>query len=202
MAKRPKKQELGEKSSLPFSRTMSRIGKKEVRVPSGVTVTASKTEVQVKGPKGNLSFPLFPEVEVVLEGDSASVVQTGAGSAKNANALHGLVRAHLANMVEGVSEGFTKALEIQGTGWNAKPAGQGLELQIGFCHTVKCDPPAGVEISLPSPTEIVITGPDKQAVGQFAANVRAVRPPEPYKGKGIRYKGEVVRRKAGKSLAS
>lgn len=165
-------------------------------------MTASQSEVQVKGPKGNLSFPLFPEVAVAIEGDAALVTQTGAGSSKNAGALHGLVRAHLANMVEGVTQGFTKALEIQGTGWNAKPAGQGIELQIGFCHTVKCDPPAGVEVSLPSPTEIVITGPDKQAVGQFAANVRAVRPPEPYKGKGIRYKDEVVRRKAGKALAS
>ncbi len=180
---------------------MSRIGNKPVAIPSGVEIAVKGDNVEVKGPKGQLSFPLFPEVAVTVEDGAANVARSGAGSAKKAAALQGLVRAHLANMVVGVTEGYTKALEIVGTGWNAKQNGQGIEMQIGFCHTVKCDPPEGVTVSVPSPTEIVVNGADKQAVGQFAANIRRVRPPEPYKGKGIRYKGEEVRRKAGKALA-
>jgi large subunit ribosomal protein L6 len=180
---------------------MSRIGTTPVNVPNGVTITPQASAVEVKGPKGTLSFPLFPEVQVAVEGEIAKVSLTGAGAAKKASALHGLVRAHLQNMVIGVTDGYSKVLEIHGTGWNAKPKGQGLELQIGFCHTVDCTPPEGVTVELNSPTEIKVSGIDKQAVGQFAANVRAVRPPEPYKGKGIRYQGEVVRQKAGKSLA-
>jgi large subunit ribosomal protein L6 len=180
---------------------MSRIGTTPVNVPNGVTITPQASAVEVKGPKGTLSFPLFPEVQVAVEGEIAKVSLTGAGATKKASALHGLVRAHLQNMVIGVTDGYSKVLEIHGTGWNAKPKGQGLELQIGFCHTVDCTPPEGVTVELNSPTEIKVSGIDKQAVGQFAANVRAVRPPEPYKGKGIRYQGEVVRQKAGKSLA-
>ncbi len=180
---------------------MSRIGSKEVIVPSGVAVEASSDSVQVKGPKGQLNFPLFREVAVQMEDGVARVVTTGAGTARRASALQGLVRAHLANMVAGVTQGFEKSLEIQGTGWNCKPAGRGIELQIGFPHPVQCDPPEGVEVACPSNTKIVVTGIDKQAVGQFAANIRKVRPPEPYKGKGIRYVDEQVRRKAGKSLS-
>jgi len=180
---------------------MSRIGRKPVAIPNGVSVDIGGGAVKVKGPKGNLEFPLFREVTAAVEEDQVIVTQTGAGSAKEANALMGLVRAHVANMVEGVTSGFTKELEIQGVGWNAKPSGKGIELQIGFCHPVICTPPEGVSVELTSPTELVVTGADKQAVGQFAANVRRVRPPEPYKGKGIRYKDEVVRRKAGKALA-
>lgn len=180
---------------------MSRIGRKEVTLPSGVTVQASGTEVQVKGPKGQLAFPLFREVAVETEDGVARVVQTGAGSSRRAGALQGLVRAHLANMVTGVTAGFEKSLEIQGTGWNAKPQGRGVELQVGYSHGVQCDPPEGVEVACPSNTKIVVTGIDKAQVGQFAANIRKVRPPEPYKGKGIRYTDEYVRRKTGKSLS-
>ena len=180
---------------------MSRIGRKEVPVPSGVSVETAAGEVRVKGPKGNLSFPLFTEISVEVEDGTARVVKTGAGGQRRATALMGLVRAHLANMVAGVTEGFSKSLEIQGTGWNAKPSGRGVELQIGFSHPVQCDPPEGVEVACPSNTQIVVSGIDKQAVGQFAANIRKVRPPEPYKGKGIRYSDEQVRRKTGKSLS-
>ena len=180
---------------------MSRIGKTPVSIPSGVTLEVKKESIEVVGPKGSLSFPLFPEVGVAIHEGEAQVHQTGEGSSKRAGAFHGLVRAHLANMVVGVTDGFQKALEIVGTGWNAKPQGSGIELQIGFCHPVQCDPPEGVTVSTPSNTEILIEGIDKQKVGQFAAEIRKVRPPEPYKGKGIRYKGEYVRRKAGKTLA-
>jgi large subunit ribosomal protein L6 len=180
---------------------MSRIGKKEIAIPAGVTVTPSASSVEVKSDKGCLEFPLFPEVSVAVEDGIVRVSRTGAGAEKNAAALHGLVRAHIANMVHGVTEGYTRTLEIHGTGWNAKMSGQGIEMQIGFCHLVKCDPPEGVKVELTNPTTIVVSGIDKQAVGQFAANIRRVRPPEPYKGKGIRYIDEYVRRKAGKSLA-
>ncbi|MDA0666664.1 MAG: 50S ribosomal protein L6 [Planctomycetota bacterium] len=179
---------------------MSRIGNKEVTLPAGVTVTVKASSVEVKGSKGQLTFPLFPEVSVAVEGEIVKVSQTGAGSSKNAGALHGLVRANIANMVVGVTEGYSKGLEIQGTGWNAKPNGTGIEMQIGFCHTVICTPPEGVSVQCTNPTTLLVSGIDKQAVGQFAANIRRVRPPEPYKGKGIRYKDEFVRRKAGKSL--
>jgi large subunit ribosomal protein L6 len=180
---------------------MSRIGRTPVDLPSGVSVESSATEVKVKGPKGELSFPLFREVQVKVEDGRAVVERSGAGSAGKAAAYHGLVRAHIANMVEGVTNGFSRALEIHGTGWNAKMAGKGISMQIGFCHLVECMPPEGVTVEVPAPTQIVVTGIDKQAVGQFAANIRRVRPPEPYKGKGIRYAGEEVRRKAGKSLS-
>ena len=179
---------------------MSRIGNTLVTLPSGVEVNASSSEVAVKGPKGQLSFPLFPEVAVAVEDGKVVISRTGSGGNKKAAALHGLVRAHVQNMVTGVTEGYEKSLEIHGTGWNVKPKGQGIEMQIGFCHLVECTPPDGVTVECPSQTEILVKGIDKQAVGQFAANIRRVRPPEPYKGKGIRYKGEHVRRKAGKSL--
>jgi len=180
---------------------MSRIGNTPVAVPSGVTVTPGPSSVEVKGPKGALTFPLFTEISVSVENDVVTVARSGSGSVKQAAAFHGLVRAHIQNMVLGVTEGYTKSLEIHGTGWNAKPKGQGIEMQIGFCHLVECHPPEGVSVELISPTEIKISGIDKQQVGQFAANVRAVRPPEPYNGKGIRYQDEHVRRKAGKALA-
>ncbi len=180
---------------------MSRIGKTPVQIPAGVEISSNANEVTVKGPKGQLTFPLFPEISVEQEENNLIVKRTGAGSAKTASALHGLVRAHVFNMVVGVTEGYSKALEIHGVGWNVKQKGQGIEMQIGFCHLVECMPPEGVTVECPSATDIVVSGTDKQAVGQFAANIRRVRPPEPYKGKGIRYKGELVRRKAGKALA-
>jgi len=179
---------------------MSRIGNQPVSLPSGVEVNVASAQLSVKGPKGELSFPLFPEVTAKVEDGNVVIERSGAGGAKNAAALHGLVRAHLQNMVVGVTEGYSKSLEIHGTGWNVKPKGQGIEMQIGFCHLVECTPPEGVTVECPSQTEILVKGIDKHQVGQFAANIRRVRPPEPYKGKGIRYKGEQVRRKAGKSL--
>jgi large subunit ribosomal protein L6 len=180
---------------------MSRIGNQPVKIPSGVEISHTTSAVKVKGPKGELSFPLFPEIRVSVEGEVLSVAQSGAGAPKKAAALHGLVRAHIQNMVVGVTEGYSKVLEIHGTGWNVKAKGQGIEMQIGFCHLVECTPPEGVKVECNSATEMTISGIDKHAVGQFAANIRRVRPPEPYKGKGIRYKGEQVRRKAGKALA-
>ncbi len=180
---------------------MSRIGKTPVQIPAGVEVSNTASEITVKGPKGQLTFPLFPEVAVEQEDNTVVIKRSGAGSAKTGAALHGLVRAHVQNMVVGVTEGYTKALEIHGVGWNCKQKGNGIEMQIGFCHLVECMPPEGVSVECPSATDIVVSGIDKQAVGQFAANIRRVRPPEPYKGKGIRYKGEQVRRKAGKALA-
>ncbi len=178
---------------------MSRIGIQEVSFPSGVSVASSGGSIQVKGPKGALDFPLFPELQLEVQ-DNAARVKPAGDSSRRVRALWGLTRAHLANMVEGVSKGYARSLTIIGTGWNAKPSGNGIELQIGFCHTVKCVPPEGVTVSVPSPNEILVSGADKQKVGQFAANIRKVRPPEPYKGKGIRYKDEEVRRKTGKSL--
>ncbi len=179
---------------------MSRIGNKPVSLPSGVTVDVTASEVKVQGSKGNLQFPLFPEVTAEVVDNQVIVKTTGSGSSQKASALHGLVRAHVANMVEGVTNGYMKELEIQGVGWNCKMTGSDLELSVGFCHTVKVTPPEGVKVELKSPTQITITGIDKHAVGQYAANVRRVRPPEPYKGKGIRYVDEHVRRKSGKSL--
>jgi len=178
---------------------MSRIGTQQVLLPSGVSVSAIGKSIQVEGPKGTLDFPLFPELQLDMQ-DKAVQVRPVGEAPRRVRALWGLTRAHLANMVEGVSKGFSKTLTIIGTGWNAKASGSGIELQIGFCHTVQCNPPEGVAVSVPSPNEILISGPDKQKVGQFAANIRRVRPPEPYKGKGIRYKDEEVRRKTGKSL--
>ena len=181
---------------------MSRIGKAPIAIPAGVTVDAKANEVSVKGPKGNLSMSVRPEVKVSVEGSEAKVELTGEGGARQARAFHGLTRALVNNMVEGVTKGFQKNLEIVGVGWNAKAAGKKVTLNIGFCHPVDIDMPDGVTCETPSPTKIQLTGPDKQAVGQVAAVIRKVRPPEPYKGKGIRYEGEYVRRKAGKSFGS
>ncbi|MFQ5749267.1 MAG: 50S ribosomal protein L6 [Planctomycetota bacterium] len=178
---------------------MSRIGTQEILLPSGVSVSSTGSSIQVKGPKGTLDFPLFPELQLEVKEKTVQVKPVG-DAPRRVRALCGLTRAHLANMVEGVSRGFSKSLAIIGTGWNAKASGSGVELQVGFCHTVQCNPPEGVLVSVPSPNEILVSGADKQKVGQFAANIRRVRPPEPYKGKGIRYKDEEVRRKTGKSL--
>ncbi|MEZ6005301.1 MAG: 50S ribosomal protein L6 [Planctomycetota bacterium] len=181
---------------------MSRIGKAPVQIPSGVTVEAKGQTLSVKGPKGNLSIEVRPEVRVVLEEKEALVELTGAGPARQARAYHGMTRALLNNMVEGVSKGFQRNLEIVGVGWNAKAGDKKLTLNIGFCHPVDIDMPEGVTVQTPAPTKIQLAGPDKQAVGQIAAVIRKVRPPEPYKGKGIRYEGEFVRRKSGKSFGS
>jgi len=181
---------------------MSRIGNQPITLPGGVSFDLKGRDVAVKGPKGDLALTLRPEIDVTVEDGTVNVTPNGHGSARTARAFHGLTRALLSNMVVGVSEGFSKHLEIIGVGWNAKVQGKQLVLNIGFCHPVEFDVPAGLTVECTNPTHITVSGADKQAVGQLCARVRKVRPPEPYKGKGIRYKGEVVRRKAGKSFGS
>ncbi|MBL8899521.1 MAG: 50S ribosomal protein L6 [Planctomycetes bacterium] len=180
---------------------MSRIGKKPVPLPAGVSVSSGNEQIEVKGPKGSLSFPLYPQVKVRVEGGQALVEPSGEGG-REVSALHGLTRACLANMVAGVTKGFEKKLEIHGVGWNVKLEGKTLVLSVGFAHTVKVAPPKGIDVVCPTNTTISISGIDKQAVGQFAAKVRQVRPPEPYKGKGIKYAEETIRRKSGKAFGS
>ena len=181
---------------------MSRIGKQPVAIPSGVSMATQDRRVVVKGPKGELAIQLRPEVDVEVEGSQALVAPNGRGPARQARAYHGLTRALLANMVEGVSKGFEKRLEIQGVGWNAQAQGKKLTLNIGFCHQIHIEMPEGLAVETPNNVTIIVRGADKQAVGQMAAEIRKVRPPEPYKGKGIRYAGEYVRRKAGKTFGS
>ena len=181
---------------------MSRVGKAPISIPSGVSVALKATQVSVKGPKGNLTMPLRSEVKVSVEGETVQVSVTGVGSDRFARAMHGTTRALIANMVIGVTAGFEKKLDIIGVGWNAKTQGKNLTLNIGFCHPVEFTMPDGVEVETPGPNQIVLRGADRQAVGQMAAIIRKVRPPEPYKGKGIRYSGEYVRRKAGKSFGT
>jgi len=181
---------------------MSRIGKLPIPLPSGVSVEEKSRSVTVKGPKGKLSIDLRPEIDISIDGSVVSVAPNGSGAARESRAFHGMTRALLANMVHGVHSGYEKKLEIIGVGWNAKGQGKKLTLNIGFCHPVVFDIPEGLEVETPKPVRIIIKGADKHAVGQFAATVRAIRPPEPYKGKGIRYDGEHVRRKQGKSFGS
>ncbi len=181
---------------------MSRIGKQIIELPKAVTVKQSGRSLEVKGPKGQLGLDLRPEVRVAIAEQSIEVTTTGHGPARQASAYHGMTRALLANMVTGVTTGFQKVLEIQGVGWNAKAQGNQLVLNIGFCHTVDMPVPEGLTVETATPTSIKISGIDKQLVGEFAAQIRRVRPPEPYKGKGIRYVGEFVRRKSGKSFGS
>lgn len=181
---------------------MSRIGKQPVAIPAGVSFTARDRRVEVKGPKGSLGIDLRPEIDVKVEGQEILIQPNGRGGARQARAYHGLTRALVANMIEGVSKGFEKKLEIQGVGWNAQAQGNKIQLNIGFCHPVQIPMPAGVSVETPNNTTVILRGPDKQVVGQIAAVIRKVRPPEPYKGKGIRYAGEFVRRKSGKSFGS
>lgn len=196
---------------------MSRIGKKPVTVPEGVKVTVSGKTVKVKGPKGELSFDVRGPVTVSLAGDTESVVVSREGDGRVARSFHGMTRAMIANMVAGVSRGFEKRLQIYGTGFGCTLAGKQLHLNCGYMGRggknkpqFAIDIPAGLEVEVPvaaargdnDPAKLVIRGCDRQLVGQFAADIRRVRPPEPYKGKGIRYDDEVVRRKAGKALAT
>ena len=176
---------------------MSRIGKFPVPIPSAVDVKISGSAVTVKGPKGTLEQALDPRISVELVDDELRL--TRVTDDPEARALHGLSRALLANMVEGVTNGFTKELQMVGVGYRAALSGKRLDLQVGFSHPVHMDAPDGVTFEVPEPTKIIVTGIDKQKVGQSAANIRSVRPPEPYKGKGIRYVDEKVRRKAGKA---
>ena len=176
---------------------MSRIGKRPITVPSGVTVAIDGQNVSVKGPKGELSKQLPAEVEIVQDGDIITVNRRS--DARVARERHGLSRSLLANMVEGVSKGYEKRLEIQGVGYRAAVQGQKLTMSLGYSHPVVFDPPAGIEFKVEGNTNVTVIGIDKEIVGNIAAKVRAARPPEPYKGKGVRYAGEEVRRKAGKS---
>lgn len=181
---------------------MSRIGKQPVDLPAGVTAKVEGQKVSIKGPKGELHLTVHPQIEVKSQDGKQLVVNRHDDEAQN-RALHGLTRALLNNMVSGVVNPFTKKLEIQGVGYQAQlVGGKSLNLSVGFANVVKLPIPAGVTCVVPDPTHITLTSCDRQAVGQFAAVIRRVRPPEPYKGKGIRYEGENVRRKAGKSQAS
>lgn len=177
---------------------MSRVGKKPVTLPSGVTADISGSTVKVKGPKGELQQEVDPTFTVALE-DGGVVVTPPTGDRIH-RAKHGLYRQLINNMAIGVSAGFTRVLEIEGVGYNAKLEGKNLSLSVGYNAPVVMPIPDGLEVKTPKPTTVEISGSDKQLVGQFAANVRKKRPPEPYKGKGIRYSDEVVRRKAGKAV--
>ena len=175
---------------------MSRIGRKPVPVPDAVTVEIGSGDIAVKGPKGELRQSFSPDMTVKQEDGAVTVARpTDRGEHR---ALHGLTRSLIANMVEGVTDGFEKRLEIQGVGYRAALKGKKLELALGFSHPVAIDAPEGIDFEVPQPTEIIIKGIDKQLVGQVAADIRKRRPPEPYKGKGIRYKDEQVLRKVGK----
>lgn len=176
---------------------MSRIGKKPIPVPQGVDIKIADNLVTVNGPKGQLEQEIHRDMIIKLE--EGNLVVERPSDAKNHRSLHGLTRTLLSNMVEGVTKGFQRNLEMVGVGYRAAKQGNKLVLTIGYSHPVEVEPPAGIEIEVPAPTKIAIKGANKQAVGQLAANIRAVREPEPYKGKGIRYEGEVIRRKAGKA---
>ncbi|MDK2973229.1 MAG: large subunit ribosomal protein [Candidatus Sumerlaeota bacterium] len=176
---------------------MSRIGKLPIAVPKGVDIKVDKAVVNVKGPKGTLSVDTLGRVDVKVEDGNILVARYS--DDRQSRAFHGLYQRLISNCVKGVSEGFKKELEIQGVGYRAAVQGKKLVLSLGYSHPIEVDPPAGVTFSSPKQTEIVIEGADKQVVGQVAANIRGYRPPEPYKGKGVRYKGEYVRRKVGKS---
>jgi large subunit ribosomal protein L6 len=178
---------------------MSRIGKKPVTLPKGVAVDIQGNTVAVKGPKGELRRTLHAEMQVSLTDGQVTVARPS--DEKRHKALHGLSRTLVQNMVDGVSKGFSKTLEIQGVGYKAEAKPYGVNLIVGFSHPVKYEAPKGIKISVENNTVVKIEGADKEAVGQVAAELRSVRPPEPYKGKGIRYQGEQVRRKAGKTGA-
>ena len=178
---------------------MSRIGKKPITVPKDVTVSVTGNTVAVKGPKGELSRALNPAVSATVDGGIVTVSR--AGDEPHQKALHGLSRTLVANMIEGVSKGYEKVLEIQGVGYKAEANAKGLVLTVGLSHTVVYPAPAGIKFVVENATVVKISGPSKEMVGQVAAELRSVRPPEPYKGKGIRYQGERVRRKAGKTGA-
>src|ERR1700750_302640 len=175
---------------------MSRIGRKPVPVPDAVTVEIAPGNIAVNGPKGELSQTLSPDMKI--EQEDGVVTISRPADRRETRALHGLTRSLIANMVEGVTDGFEKRLEIQGVGYRAALKGKKLELALGYSHPVAIEAPEGIDFEVPQPTEIIIKGIDKQLVGQVAADIRKRRPPEPYKGKGIRYKDEQVLRKVGK----
>lgn len=179
---------------------MSRIGKMPVDMPKGVEAKIDGQRLTVKGPKGSLELDVHPEMTVVLDDGQIRVERPS--DSKNHRALHGLSRSLIANMVTGVTDGFNKTLEIVGVGYRAEAKGKALTLNVGYSHPIEYQPAEGVDLSCPNQTTVVVSGIDKQKVGQTAAEIRGFRPPEPYKGKGIRYQGEHVRRKAGKTAGS
>jgi large subunit ribosomal protein L6 len=179
---------------------MSRIGKKPVDISKGVEIKLQGAQLHVKGPKGNLSMDVHPDMIVKIESEQV-LVERPSDEGKH-RALHGLTRSLIANMVEGVTQGFSRTLEIVGVGYRAEKKGNALNLALGFSHPVLYNPPAGIDIDVPNQTTVVVQGADKLVVGQVAAEIRGFRPPEPYKGKGIRYQGEQIRRKAGKTAGS
>ncbi|MGI6551676.1 MAG: 50S ribosomal protein L6 [Bacillota bacterium] len=176
---------------------MSRIGRMPIAIPSGVEVKIDGNRVRVKGPKGELQRELHPEMKITVEGEE--ILVTRPSDEKKHRALHGLTRTLIYNMVEGVTKGFSKGLELSGVGCRAAKQGNKLVLTVGYSQPVELEPEPGLEIEVPAPNKIIVKGPDKERVGAFAAKVRAVRKPEPYKGKGIKYENEVIRRKAGKA---
>jgi large subunit ribosomal protein L6 len=176
---------------------MSRVGKKPIVIPAGVTVTLNNNTTSVKGTKGELTRTFHPDMIINVEENLVTI--TRPSDVKEHRALHGTTRAVLANMIEGVSTGFTRGLELIGVGYRAQKQGNKLVLNVGYSHPVEIEAEEGLEIEVPANTKILIKGTDKERVGALAANIRGVRPPEPYKGKGIRYEGEFVRRKEGKT---
>jgi large subunit ribosomal protein L6 len=176
---------------------MSRVGKKPIEIPAGVTVTLDNDQVTVKGPKGELSRTFHSDIEIKIEENVINISRPTDN--KEHRALHGTTRAVLANMVEGVSKGFERGLELVGVGYRATKQGNKLVLSVGYSHPVEIEAEEGIEIEVPTNTKVIVKGTDKERVGALAANIRDVRPPEPYKGKGIRYEGEYVRRKEGKT---
>ena len=177
---------------------MSRVGKLPVAIPGGVTVVVADEQVRVKGPKGELSHPVLTGTTVVVEGAEARV----SAERITRNPMFGTMRAQIANMVTGVTTGFSKTLEIVGTGYRAQMDGRTLVLQLGFSHPIRFEPPEGITIKVENPTRVTVSGASKYMVGQAAADIRGFRPPEPYKGKGVKYEGEYIRRKAGKAAGS
>jgi large subunit ribosomal protein L6 len=177
---------------------MSRIGRKSIPVPAGVDVTITGQTIKVKGPKGELQH-VVAEPITVEKADNGELSVNRPNDERKAKELHGLSRTLVANMIVGVTEGYKKTLEINGTGYRVTAKGKDLEFALGFSHPVNVVPPTGITVSVERPTQFTVTGIDKQLVGEVAANIRKIRPPEPYKGKGVKYQGEVIRRKAGKA---
>jgi large subunit ribosomal protein L6 len=179
---------------------MSRIGKQPIAIPGGVKISIANRLIKVEGPKGKLEFTHHENIAVASDGKQITV--TRPNDDRQNRALHGLTRALVNNMVVGVTKGYEKKLKVEGVGFQAAAKGKAVELTVGFANRITHEPPPGVTVAVPDPTTIVVSGTDKQIVGQFAAEIRASRKPEPYKGKGIRYENEVVRRKEGKSFAA
>jgi large subunit ribosomal protein L6 len=176
---------------------MSRIGRLPIEIPSGVNVTVDGSAITVKGPKGELALTVASPIEVTLE--DGQLLVTRPDDERGSRSLHGLTRTLIANQIIGVTRGYSKGLEIVGTGYRVQAKGESLEFALGFSHSVTVNPPAGISFAVEGNTKVTVHGIDKQAVGEVAANIRKLRKPEPYKGKGVRYAGEIVRRKAGKS---